>query len=141
MEPIETLIGELNQLCTRYIAYMDEFKETDRIKEVFTAIKNQGYNVLVPVLEPDSPDSELLSEEGRHNLEKMAEIRKKKIDALNVQYFEGAADYRDIERQLREKVITDFFQSTINQYFILLKNTPNEVIFSDPQSRLCSIFK
>ena len=79
MSTIESLIIELNQLCTRYIAYMDEFKESDRIKEVFTAIKNQGYNVVIPVLEPDSPDSELLSDEGRHNLEKWAEIRKKKI--------------------------------------------------------------
>ena len=45
MEPIETLVGELNDLCKKYIARKEAFTEFDRIREVFKAIKEQGYNI------------------------------------------------------------------------------------------------
>jgi len=141
METIESLVEELNHLCDRYIAYVKACQETDRIREVFRAIKNQGCNIVTPCFAPDSPDVELLSDEGKQDLENMASIRKKKIDAINAQYFEGAADFRDIERKLESKILLEFFKNTVNQHFILLKNTPNEVIFNDPDNQLIALFK
>jgi translation initiation factor 2 beta subunit (eIF-2beta)/eIF-5 len=141
METVESLVEELNQLCDRYIAYFKACQETDRIREVFRAIKNQGCNIVTPGFEPDSPEVELLSEEGKQDLQKLASFRKKKIEAINAQHLESSADFRDIEEYLERKIIIDFVQNTVNKHFILLKNTPNEVIFNDPDNQLIALFK
>lgn len=141
MESIEVLVTELNDLCKQYIAQKDEFQGKDRMKELFMAIKEQGYNVVAPLIEYSTPEYELLSDEGKRNFDKMMEIKKKKLQAIEMHDFERAADLRDLERELIRKISMDFSQNNENRSFIFSGKISDLVIFNDPDNLLIALFK
>jgi hypothetical protein len=138
---IESLVSELNELCKRFIAQKEQFKEFDRIREVFKEIKDHGYNVMWPLFSFVNPEYELLSAEGKQDLEKLIDFGKMKVEAVKALNFERAADLRDIERDLIKKIRLDFSRNIGNQNFILAGKYPEVVIFNDPDSLLITLFK
>ena len=141
METIESLVTELNDRCKKYIAQKEEFREFDRLREVFKAIKDQGYNISTPLFGFTMPEYELLSEGGRRDFHKMKDIQQMKLDAVSARNFERAADLRDIERELSLKIRMDFTINNGNQHFILAGKLPELVIFNDPDNVLITLFK
>ncbi len=141
MATIEALVSELNELCKRFIAQKEQFNEFDRVREVFKEIKDQGYNVLWPLFSFTNPEYELLSDEGKHNMGKLIDFGKMKLEAIKEMNFERAADLRDIERELIKKIRLDFSRNIGNQNFILAGKYPEVVIFNDPDSLLITLFK
>ena len=141
MEPIETLIAELNDLCKQYIAQKDQFQGRERMRELFMAIKNQGYNIVTPILDYSTPEYELLSSEGKKDFEKMIDIKKKKMEAVEKHEFERAADLRDLERELIRKISMDFSQNNEDQHFILAGKISDFIVFNDPDNLLIALFK
>ena len=141
MATIESLVSELNELCKRFVAQKEQFKEFERIRKVFREIKDQGYNVLWPLFSFTNPEYELLSDEGKHDLEKLIDYGKMKGEAVNALNFERAADLRDLERDLIKKLRIDFSRNIGNQNFILAGKYPEVVIFNDPDSLLITLFK
>ena len=141
MATIESLVSELNELCKRFIAQKEQFKEFDRIREVFTAIKDQGYSISWPHFSFIYPEYELLSEEGKSDLAKLIDFRKMKLKAVKDLNFERAADLRDLERELIKKIKMDFSHNIENQHFILAGKFPELVLFNDPDSLLITLFK
>ena len=141
MATIESLVSELNELCKRFITQKDQFKEFDRIREVFTAIKDQGYSISWPHFSFTDPEYELLTEEGKRDLERLIDFQKMKLEAVKDLNFERAADLRDIEKELVEKIRVDFSIKTKNQHFILAGKFPEMVLFNDPDSLLITLFK
>lgn len=119
MAAIESLVSELNDLCKIYIAQKEEFKELDRIREMFNAIKDQGYEISIPLFGVTMPEFELFSEEGQRNFLKI----------------------RDIERELSMKIKNDFTVNNGNQPFILAGKLPELVIFNDPDNFLITLSK
>ena len=141
MATIESLVSELNELCKRFIAQKEQFKEFDRIREVFTAIKVQGYSISWPHFSFTDPEYEFLSDEGKRDLAKLIDFRNMKLEAVKNSNFERAADLRDIERELIKKIKMDFSRSIENQHFILAGKFPELVLFNDPDSLLITLFK
>ena len=141
MATIESLVSELNELCKRFIAQKEQFKEFDRIREVFTAIKDQGYSISWPHFSFTDPEYELLSDEGKRDLEKLIDFRKMKLEAIKDLNFERAADLRDLERELIKKIKMDFSRNVENRNFILAGKFPELVLFNDPDSLLITLFK
>ena len=141
MTQILSLIDELNSLCQQYVAQKDEFKEHDRIKAVFNAIRAQGYNIVTPQITYTTPEFELLSEDGKGDFEKFVTIRELKKEEVKALHFERAGDLRDIERELTIRIKNDFTNNTANQYFILPEKNREVVIFNDPDGNLKALFK
>ena len=141
MATIESLVSELNELCKRFIAQKEQFKEFDRIREVFIAIKDQGYSISWPHFSFTDPEYELLSDEGKRDLEKLIDFRKMKLEAIKDLNFERAADLRDLERELIKKIKMDFSRNVENRNFILAGKFPELVLFNDPDSLLITLFK
>jgi len=141
MATIESLVSELNEHCKRFIAQKEQFKEFDRIREVFTAIKDQGYSISWPHFSFTDPEYELLSDEGKRDLERLIDFRKMKLEAVKDLNFERAADLRDLERELIKKIKMDFSRNAENQHFILAGKFPEMVLFNDPDSLLITLFK
>ena len=141
MVAIELLVSELNDLCKKYIAQKEEFKKFDKIREVFKAIRDQGYNISTPLFGFSMPEYELLSEEGRRDLHKLKDIQQMKMDAVAALNFERAADLRDIEIELNMKIKMDFTVNNGDQPFILAGKLPELIIFNDPDNFLITLFK
>ena len=141
MATIESLVSELNELCKRFITQKEQFTEFDRIREVFTAIKAQGYSISWPHFSFTDPEYELLSEEGKRDLERLIDFRKMKLEAVKNLNFERAADLRDLERELIKKIKMDFSSNSENQLFILAGKFPELVLFNDPDGLLITLFK
>ena len=141
MATIEELVSELNNLCKRVVSEKEEFRDTDKLKEVIMAIKDLGYNILTPLSENIQIDYELLSEEGKKDYDKMMDIRKLKISAVNNQEFERAADLRDVERSLDSKIRTEFSMNTDNPHFILAGKMSDIVICNNPGNLLITLIK
>jgi len=141
MESIESLVAEINDLCKQYITQKDQFQGKDRMKELFIAIKDQGYNIVAPVLDYPTPEYELLSLEGKKDFEQMMNIKKQKMEAVEKHDFERAADLRDLERELIRKINIDFSQNNENQSFIFSGKVSDLVIFNDPDNLLIALFK
>ena len=141
MATIESLVSELNELCKGFIAQKEQFKKFDRIREVFTAIKDQGYSISWPHFSFTNLEYELLSDEGKRDLERLIDFRKMKLEAVKDLNFERAADLRDLERELIKKIKMDFSSNTENQHFILAGKFPELVLFNDPDGLLITLFK
>ena len=141
MEPIETLVAELNELCKCFLAQKEQFKESDRFHEVLTAIQDKGYNIEIPSLELVEPVYELLSEEGKKDFDEIMKIRKMKMEAVERQEFERSADLRDIERKLLFKIRMDFSSNTAKQHFILTGKMSDLILYNDPDNLLIALIK
>lgn len=141
MEAIESLVSELNDLCKRYIVEKDDFKELDQMREVILKIKDLGYNIVSPISELTLPDYEHLSDEGKQDFTKMAEIKKMKMDAIEKMEFERAADLRDDERRFIFKIKVDFLNANQNQHFIVAGKCSDLILFNDPDNVLIALFK
>lgn len=141
MEPIETLVAELNDLCKQYIAQKDQFQGRERMKELFMAIKDQGYNIVASILDYSTPEYELLSTEGKKDFEKMMFIKNKKMEAVEKHEFEKAADLRDLERELIRKISIDFSRNNEDQHFILAGKISDFIVFNDPDNLFIALFK
>ncbi len=141
MATVESLVAELNELCNRYLIQKETFKELDRIWEVFLAIKKQGFRITTTFWETDSPEQDLLSDTGKKDFEKMMEIRRLKMDAIEKHEIEKSADRRDEEQTLIRKLSADFSVNTEHQYFILALKIPDLVLFHDPDQLLNELFK
>ncbi len=141
MESIESLVAELNDICRQYIARKDQFQSKERLQELFMTIKEQGYQIVMPVLDYTAPEYELLSEEGKRSFEMMTEIRKKKIEAVKNHEFERAADLRDQELELIREIRMDLSLNNEDQRFILSGKIADMVIFNDPDNLLFALFR
>ena len=141
MTKIKPMVAELNKLCTRYLDRKEIFNEHTRIKELFLSLKTLGYRIVTVLYEADSPESELLSGDGLHELDKLLAVRRMKMEAIRDQEFERAADMRDSETKLERKVRVDLFIQTERNYFFLSDKVKNEVIFNDPENQLGELFK
>lgn len=141
METIESLVAELNELCKKYVSQKEEFREFDRIREVFSTIKAAGYIISTPLFESAMPEYELLSEQGKQDFQKMKEIQQMKMKAVSARNFARAAELRDTERTLILKIKMDFSINNGNQPFILAGKIPEFIIFNDPENVLITLFK
>lgn len=141
MNPIESLVSELNDLCRQHIIQKEQFLGNERIKDLFLMIKDRGYRIVVPILETPFPEYELLSEPGKKLFEELSKIRITKMAAIKDQEFERAVDLRDTERALEKQIKSDFSQNNSDQYFILTDKTSDFIIFNDPDHLLIALFK
>ena len=141
MAIIEALVEELNHLCHRWITQKEQFKEKDRFFEVLTSIKEQGYSLAFPRLKLDVPEYELLSEEGKKDFKKMTEVKKMKMEAIDRQEFEQAANLRDEEKSLIWKIQSDFSLTRNNDHFILSGKVDDVILFNDPDNVLITLIK
>jgi len=141
METIESLVAELNELFKRYINEKEDFKELERMREVVLGIKNLGYSIVNPILEFTEPEYDLLSDSGKKDYSTMVDIRRMKMEAVQKHEFERAADLRDDERKLLEKIKIDFANQTQNQHIILAGKFSDLILFNDPENVLIALFK
>lgn len=141
MNPIEQQLAELNSLCIEYETMEATPEVFDRIRQIFLRLRENGYQVLIPTFELHSAEYEALSEIGKLLWKKPAEIRKKKMQAIENQNFEFAADLRTLERALYQQIVTDFSESTSYKFFVLLAEDSKEIIYNDPDGKLNDIFK
>ena len=86
-------------------------------------------------------DYELLSEKGKKDYDKMKDIQRLKVSAVNNQEFERAADLRDVERSLDSKIRTEFSMNTDNPHFILAGKMSDIVICNNPGNLLITLIK
>jgi len=135
------LISELNELCMEYLAQKAEFKKFDRIKELFSTLRHQGFSIVTLQIDDPSTEFTILSKEGKQALKQRITIRKKKKAALDRQEYELAADLRDIERKLEKQILLDFFQSTGDNYFTPSRTLNDIIFFNDPDNLLTELFK
>lgn len=140
MTLIESLVSELNELCKRYVAQPDEFKDLDRIPIIFNAIKDQGIKIVAPQITYSSPEFELLSTHGQRNFEKLMTFREMRKELKELDW-EREHDLQDIEKDLVSWIRDDFSTSTANQYFIFPSKNIEFVILNDSENDLKSLFK
>jgi len=135
------LISELNELCKEYLAQKAEFKKFERIKELFSALRHQGFSIVTLQIDDPSTEFTILSKEGKQALKQRINIRKKKKAALDKQEFELAAYIRDAERKLERKILVDFSQNTESKHFVLARTLNDIIFFNDPDNLLTELFK
>jgi len=141
METIESLVSELNDLCKCYIAEKEEFKDLEKIRKVVLKIKDIGYNIVSPLSELTLPEYDLLTNESKQDFTEMTEIKRLKMDAIEKQEFERAADLRDEERKFILKIKIDFLNANQNQHFIVAGKCSDLILFNDPDNFLIALFK
>jgi hypothetical protein len=141
MNLIEPLLAELNELCNKLDSISDTTMSRKRIREIFTEFVKQGYNIVTPRFDTESPEYGTLSENGKLICERLIYIRKKKLDAIEQNNFEFAADLRDLERELKKRMVNDFSKAVDNKFFVLLAEDSKEIIYNDFDNKLNEYFK
>ncbi|MCX6266091.1 MAG: UvrB/UvrC motif-containing protein [Bacteroidetes bacterium] len=141
MNPIEPLLAELNELCKNLDSISDNTISRKRIREIFTEFVRQGYNIVTPRFDPESPEYGALSENGKLICERLIYIRKKKLEAIDHENFEFAADLRELERELKKRMVNDFSIMISNKFFVLLTEDSKEIIYNDFDGKLKAYFK
>jgi hypothetical protein len=141
MNPIEPQLAELNELCNKVETLSDDPLPGQRIREIFTEFVKQGYQFLTPRFDPDAPEYGLLSEKGKLFCKRLTCLRKKKLDAIEQKNFEFASDLRDLERELKKRMVNDFSNATSNKFFVLLSDDSKEIIYNDFDGKLKAYFK
>ena len=141
MNPIEPLLAELNELCNKVETFSDDPIPGQRIREIFTEFIKQGYKFLTPRFDPDATEYGLLSEKGKLFCKRLICLRKKKLDAIEQKNFEFAADLRDLERELKKRMVSDFSNAISNNFFVLLSEDSKEIIYNDFDGKLKAYFK
>ena len=136
MSSIDDLVFELNEILKQYIDQNGEFEEATKLQAVITEIKNLGYNIATPLSGPMPSEGEILSEEGKYDYKKMIDARKMKIEAVNVQDFERAAELRDVERALAMKISIDFWKEKDKPHMVLTGKISDMVVFDNSNSRV-----
>ncbi len=68
-------------------------------------------------------------------------IRKKKLEAIDHENFEFAADLRELERELKKRMVNDFSKMILNKFFVLLSENSKEIIYNDFDGKLKEYFK
>jgi hypothetical protein len=96
---------------------------------------------VTPTFESNSIEYEILSDKCKEQIHHLYETRRKKMEVINNQEFEKAADLRDLERNLFQQVIIDFLEVTDYKFFVLLSKDSKEIIFNDPKGQLMEMFK
>ena len=135
------MISELNELCKEYLEQKAEFKNFERVKELFSALRHQGFSIVALQIDDPSTEFTILSKEGKQALKQRINIRKKKEAALNKQEYELAAYIRDAERKLERKILVDFSHNSENKNFTLSRTLTDIVFFNDPDNLLTELFK
>ncbi len=107
MSPIDPLLEELNELFRKVDSFFDEAFVKTRTRQIFTELVRQGYNIVTPRFDPESPEYAALSENGKMICERLIYIRKKKLEAIGQENFEFAADLRELERELKKRMVSD----------------------------------
>ncbi len=141
MNPIEPQLAELNELCNKVDSFSDDPVSRQRIREIFTEFVKQGYKFLTPRFDPDAPEYGLLSGKGKLFCKRLTCLRKKKLDAIEQKNFEFAADLRDLERELKKRMVNDFSKAVDNKFFVLLAEDSKEIIYNDFDNKLNEYFK
>ncbi len=141
MNPIEPLLSELNELCSKVDPISDDTVAKTRIRQIFTEFVKQGYNIVTPRFDPESAEYSVLSENGKLIRERLIFIRKKKLEAIDYENFEFAADLRELERELKKRMVSDFSNSISNKFFVLLTEDSKEIIYNDFDGKLKAYFK
>jgi len=138
---IQPELNHLNDLCRSYVDKEEEFNRMDEVREIFKTIKVQGYEITNVVLQPTSPEFDLLSEVGKEKLETLIRVRFSKVQAINNQEYETGAQLRDKERRLHAEILYDLWLNNNHQYFINVETVTNLIVFVDPDNQLSEIFK
>ena len=141
MNPIEPLLAELNELCRTVDSISDDTAPKTRIRQIFTEFVKQGYNIVTPRFDPESAEYGVLSENGKLIRERLIFIRKKKLEAIDHENFEFAADLRELERELKKRMVNDFSKMILNKFFVLLSENSKEIIYNDFDGKLKEYFK
>jgi hypothetical protein len=141
MNPIESELAELNMLCEKYDSLHEDTKHKTRIRQIFTEFVRQGYNIVTPRFDPDSHEYGALSENGKMICERLIHIRKKKLEAIDHENFEFAADLRELEQSLKKRMVSDFSKAISNRFFVLLTEDSKEIIYNDFDGKLKEYFK
>lgn len=141
MERIEELVYELNGLCREYIMEKERFRGRERMKEIIAEVKALGYDIVTPALELASPGYDVLSEEGKALYDRRTEVRRQKMEAVEQQQFERAADLRDLELRLGEQIREDFDRGAGDRSFIFAGKISGMVLLNDPGNVLVALFK
>ena len=136
MDTIESLVFELNEALQRCVIQKSELEEVTKLISVITEIQNLGYNIATPLSGPMPTEGEILSEEGKYDYKKMIDARKMKIEAVNVQDFERAAELRDVERALAMKISIDFWKEKDKPHMVLTGKISDMVVFDNSNSRV-----
>ena len=140
MNPIEPLLAELNELCSKVDSIYDDTVSKTRIRQIFTELVKQGYNIVTPRFDPESAEYGALSENGKLIRERLIFIRKKNLEAIDHENFEFAADLRELERELKKRMVSDFSNSISNKFFVLLTEDSKEIIYNDFDGKLKEYF-
>ena len=140
MNPIESELAELNMLCEKYDSLHEDTKQKTRIRQIFTEFVKQGYNIVTPRFDPESPEYGTLSETGKLIRERLIYIVKKKLDAIKQNNFEFASDLRDLEHELKKRMVNDFSNAISNKFFVLLTEDSKEIIYNDFDGKLKEYF-
>ena len=82
MNRIESIIGELNELCRDYINQQDRYRDSEKVSELFREMKSLGFTIVTPIFDCSSPEYQLLSENGKKDVQQISGIRKKKREAI-----------------------------------------------------------
>ena len=141
MSPIMSLIEELNSLCKMYVSQKEEFDQKPRIRKIFTEFVREGYNIVTPQFDPTSEEFDRLSDIGKLSCERLTVTHKKKMEAINSEQYEFAADLRELERELYKMVAYDFATTISNRFFVLKSEESKEIIYNDYDGKLKDVFK
>lgn len=141
MNPIASELDELNMLCEKHDCLQEDTLQKTRIREIFTDLVKQGYSIVTPRFDPESPEYVALSENGKMICKRLIYIRKKKLEAIAHENFEFAADLRELELELKKRMVSDFSKMIANKFFVLLSATSKEIIYNDFDGKLKAYFK
>ena len=136
-----SLIEELNSLCKMYVSQKEEFDQKPRIRKIFTEFVREGYNIVTPQFDPTSEEFDRLSDIGKLSCDRLIVTRKKKMEAINSEQYEFAADLRELERELYKMVADDFATTISNRFFVLKSEESKEIIYCDYNGKLKDIFR
>jgi hypothetical protein len=87
MSPIESQLAELNFICEKYEVLEAVPDMRTRIRQIFVELVRQGYNIITPGFLPDSPEYEILTDNGKQICDRLVFIRRKKMEAVDHQNY------------------------------------------------------
>jgi hypothetical protein len=138
---VQSHVSDLNDLFKQWKEQKEDFTYIERMKMIIAYIKELGYEIISPSLEFLTPECQFLSANGIKDFEKIMEIRDRKIVACDSHEFERAADLRDLEWKLINRIYFDFTQSNYSQPNMLAEKISDFLLFKDQGNLVIALIK
>ena len=141
MELVESFVANLNKLCPLYLEQKTECKDQLMSLYLYHMIREIGYKIVPPFCN-GIVGYEFLTTQGKIDYIKLQDFQNKKSEAVREEEYERASQFRDLEREFKQKIMIDFSQSTNYQYLVFNKDYYEDVVLlNDPDGRLTDLFK